>query len=246
MTTDSIRFSVDGVAISARLGQSIIQACDDAGIYIPRLCWRADLPPGGECRLCTCKVNGRYAAACVTPAAQAISVENDTAELREERKTLIEMLFAEGNHMCPACEKSGTCDLQATAYRLGIPAIQLPYQWPQRDIDATHPQILLDRNTCILCGLCVRASTFADGKSVFGFEQRGARMRLVVNSPDGLGGTNIAVTDKAVSVCPVSCITVKHTGYETPYGERHFDQDPIGSDIESKRQPDTERKSDRA
>jgi [NiFe] hydrogenase diaphorase moiety small subunit len=235
VNAEPVRFTVDGVALAAQSGQTIIQACDDAGIYIPRLCYRADVPPGGECRLCTCTVNGRYAAACVTPVAPAIVVENDTPELLAERRTIIEMLFVEGNHTCPMCEKSGDCDLQAMAYRLGLTAMQLSYQWPRRDIDATHPQVLLDRNTCILCGLCIRASRSVDRKSVFGFEHRGAQSRVAVNAPSGLGATDIEPGDRAVSACPVGAIIVKHGGYETPYGKRRFDEQPIGSDIEGKR-----------
>jgi [NiFe] hydrogenase diaphorase moiety small subunit len=236
MTDRTLRFSIDGVPIDARAGQSIIAACDDAGVYIPRLCYRADLPPGGQCRLCTVNVNGRPSAACVTPATQAAVVENATPTLQAQRKTLIEMLFVEGNHPCPFCEKSGDCNLQATGYRFGLSAMRFPYQFPKHEIDASHPQIFLDRNTCILCGLCVRAS-HADGKSVFGFENRGARQRLIVNAPSGLAATDIDVADKAAAVCPVGCIVVKHTGYEKPYGERTFDERSIGSDIESKRIP---------
>jgi [NiFe] hydrogenase diaphorase moiety small subunit len=232
----TIRFSVDGVPIDASPKQTIIAACDDAGVYIPRLCYRADLPPGGQCRLCTVSVNGRNAAACVTPVTAAAVVENATPALEAHRKTLIEMLFVEGNHPCPFCEKSGNCNLQATAYRFGLSAMNFPYQFPKHDVDASHPQIFLDRNTCIMCGLCVRAS-HADGKGVFGFENRGAALRLTVNSPDGLGGTDLDVADRAAAVCPVGCIVVKRTGYETPYGKRTFDERPIGSDIEAKRIP---------
>ncbi len=64
-----IRFTIDGVEVEATAGQSVIQACDAAGIYIPRLCHHPDLPPAGNCRVCTCKINGRNGAACVTPAA---------------------------------------------------------------------------------------------------------------------------------------------------------------------------------
>lgn len=245
MTSESLRFSVDGVPIDAVAGQTIIAACDEAGVYIPRLCYRADLPPGGQCRLCTVKVNGRYAAACVTPVTQAVVVQNATPKLQAQRKTIIEMLFVEGNHPCPFCEKSGHCDLQAMAYRFGLSATELTYQFPKRDIDGTHPQIFLDRNTCILCGLCVRASQ-AEGKSVFGFESRGAATRLIFNSTSSLAGTDIDVADRAAAVCPVGCIVVKHTGYETPYGEREFDEQVIGSEIESKRIPLPERKDDHA
>lgn len=223
MNAQTFRFTVDGMPVQARHGQTIIEACDDAGIAIPRLCYRADLPASGQCRLCTCTVNGRHAAACVTPAAPSIVVENETEALRAERRVLVELLFAEGNHPCPTCEKSGACDLQAAAYRLRLTANALPYQWPRHEIDASHPQILLDRNTCILCGQCVRASRSADGKSVFAFEHRGARMRLSVDAANGLGGTAVTAADRAAQVCPVGCILIKHTGYRTPYGERRDD-----------------------
>lgn len=243
MNGGSIQFRVDAIPVRARIGQTIIEACDDAGIYIPRLCYRGGLPPGGQCRLCTCKVDGRYAAACVTPASQASIVENDTPELLSERRTLIEMLFVEGNHSCPTCEKSGNCDLQAMAYRLGLPAMELAYQWPHREIDATHPQIVIDLDTCILCGLCVRASRFADRKAVFGFAERGARTRLIVDSLSGLGSTDLDVSDRAAAICPVGCILQRGTGYQTPYGERSYDQYPIGSNIEA-RLSGSERKED--
>jgi len=65
---------------------------------------------------------------------------------------------------------------------------------------------------------------------------------LTVNSPDGLAGTDIATADRAADVCPVGCIVVKGTGYETPYGERPYDRQPIGADIEAQRHPSAERK----
>ena len=79
MAGETIRFIVDGVDVDAVPGQSILEACDVAGIYIPRLCYHPDLEPGGNCRLCTCNVNGRNIAACITPAAQGMRVENNTA-----------------------------------------------------------------------------------------------------------------------------------------------------------------------
>lgn len=235
MSEQSFQFSVDGLRVSARAGQTIMQACDDAGVYIPRLCYLPDLPPAGHCRLCTCKINGRHGAACNTLAADGMVVENDTVELNDDRRAIVELLFIEGNHFCPGCEKSGACELQAMAYRLGLDAPKLPYQWVPRQLDATHPDIYLDRNRCILCGLCVRASRERDGKSVFGFEGRGIHTRLAVDAAAGLGATAMQLTDRAAEVCPVACIVPKRTAFATPYGQRRFDQAPIGSEIEARR-----------
>jgi [NiFe] hydrogenase diaphorase moiety small subunit len=232
---DSFRISVDGVHIDALEGQSVIQAADAAGIYIPRLCHHPDLEPAGNCRVCTCKINGRNSAACVTPAMPGMVVENETPQLTDDRRAVIEMLFVEGSHPCTYCVASGDCELQALGYRLGMVAPQQPYQWPRRGIDATHPDVYLDHDRCILCSRCIRASRMEDGKSVFGFEGRGIAMRLNVDAAGGLGETQMAAIDKAAQVCPVACIVIKRDAYRVPNGSRRFDQAPIGSDIEAKR-----------
>jgi [NiFe] hydrogenase diaphorase moiety small subunit len=229
-----ITFTIDGVEVRTEPGQTIIQAADAAGIYIPRLCYMKGIIPHGACRVCTVLVNGRPQSACTQPAAEGAVVENNIPRLTEFRKNLIEMLFVEGNHYCMFCEKSGNCELQAMAYRFGIAAPRYPYLFPIREADATHKDILIDRNRCILCGRCVNASRTVDHKSAFGFAGRGINKKVVVNSNDGLGGTDAAVTDKAAEVCPVGCIIKKRTAFATPIGKRLYDTSPIGSEITKK------------
>jgi [NiFe] hydrogenase diaphorase moiety small subunit len=92
-------------------------------------------------------------------------------------------------------------------------------------VDASHPDIFLDLNRCILCELCVRASRDIDKKNVFGISGRGIGSHLVVNSESGrLGDTNMAVTDKAAHICPTGAILIKRKGYTVPIGKRTFDQ----------------------
>jgi len=234
MSAPVFTITVDGIEVPATAGQTILEACDAAGVYIPRLCYHPDLEPAGHCRICTCKIDGRRGSACTMPAASGMVVENDSPELNDDRRVLVEMLFVEGNHFCPSCEKSGDCELQALGYRLGMTAPEFPYLWPQRELDASHPDIAIDRNRCVLCSRCIRASRGVDGKSVFGFEGRGIHMRLNVDAAR-LAETPLAVVDKAAQVCPVGCIIIKRTGYRTPHGHRRFDQAPIGSDIEAAR-----------
>ena len=230
-----VTITVDGSPVEAAEGQTVLQACDAAGIYIPRLCYHADLQPAGTCRVCTCTINGRNAATCLTPAAAGMIIENDTRQLTDDRRTLIEMLFVEGNHPCPYCVASGDCELQALGYRLGMVAPTLSYQWPARELDATHPDIYLDRDRCILCSRCIEASRMEDGKSVFGFAGRGIAMRLNVDAAGRLGDTQMAAIDKAAHVCPVACIVIKRDSYRVPNGERRYDKAPIGSDVEARR-----------
>jgi [NiFe] hydrogenase diaphorase moiety small subunit len=184
--------------------------------------------------VCTVLVNGRPQAACTQPIAPGIIIENDSAKLLHLRRNLVEMLFVEGNHFCMFCDRSGNCELQATAYRLGILAPRYPYQFPVRGVDASHPDLFLDGNRCIRCGRCVRASRDSDGKNVFQFVGRGPHRRLRVNARAGLGDTDMSRTDKAAEACPVGAILRKGVGFKVPIGQRLYDQKPIGSDIEAK------------
>jgi [NiFe] hydrogenase diaphorase moiety small subunit len=231
--SDTVTLTIDGVKISATRGQTIMQAADAAGIYIPRLCAHEALQAFGACRICTVLVNGRPQAACTQPVADGMNVENDTPELLEHRRSLVEMLFVEGNHYCMYCEKSGNCELQALGYRFGMLAPKYPYQFPEREVDASHPDIFIDRNRCVLCARCVRASRDLDGKHVFDFVGRGKEKRVAVNAEAKLADTELATADKACDICPVGAIIRKRTGYRTPIGQRLYDHNPIGSDIEA-------------
>ncbi len=231
--SEKINLTIDGREIQGDPGQTILEAAEAAGIYIPRLCHLKGLTPFGSCRICTVIVNGRPQAACTQPIAEGMYVENDTEEVREMRVDLIDMLFVEGNHFCMFCEKSGNCELQALAYRFGITAPQYPYMFPTRDVDASHPDILIDRNRCILCGRCVRASRDVDGKHIFDFVGRGPEKRIAVNAEADLAGTNAEASDRALEVCPVGALLRKRVGYAVPVGQRRYDTEPIGSDIEN-------------
>jgi [NiFe] hydrogenase diaphorase moiety small subunit len=233
--SNTITFTIDGVEVQGKPGQTILEAADAAGIYIPRLCALNELTPHGSCRVCTVMVNGRPQAACTQPVADGIVVENDTEALRAIRRDLIDMLFVEGNHFCMFCEKSGNCELQALAYRFGIAAPRFPYLFPHRSLDATHPDIFIDRNRCILCGRCVRASRDIDGKNVFEFVGRGLEKRIAVNAEANLADTDASAADESVNVCPTGALLKKRVGYAVPIGQRKYDHKPIGAEIENAR-----------
>ena len=233
MRNQKIALTIDGQQIEASPGQSILEAAEAAGVYIPRLCFMKELTPAGSCRVCTVRVNGRPQSACTQPVAPGMIVENDTEELRRHRRNLIDMLFVEGNHFCMFCEKSGNCELQALAYRFGITAPKYPFIFPRRELDATHPEVYIDRNRCILCSRCVRASDELDDKQAFGFVGRGPEKRLAVDGAGGLGDTDVTASDRAVDACPTGSLLKKRVGYAVPVGDRRFDAAPIGSEIEA-------------
>ncbi|HEY5461464.1 MAG TPA: 2Fe-2S iron-sulfur cluster-binding protein [Deferrimonas sp.] len=227
-----VTLTIDGKSVAAEKGQTILKAAEGAGIYIPRLCAYKDLLPHGSCRVCSVRVNGRIQAACVQTVIDGAIVENETAELQEYRRNIIDLLFVEGNHFCMYCEKSGHCELQALAYRFGITAPRYQFLYPKRDIDMSHPDVYLDHNRCILCGRCVRVSQELDHKNVFQFIERGCHKRLQVNG-EALAATDLRVTDEVVASCPVGALMKKRVGYSVPVGQRPYDEIPIGRDIET-------------
>lgn len=223
-------FLLDGAEVPFEEGQTVLQAALAAGSYIPHLCYHPEFRPHGSCKLCTVKIGGRTATACTLPAAAGQEIESDIEEINALRRTLVQMLFAEGNHFCPSCEKSGNCVLQALGYDLEVHSAGFRHQFPDRPVDASHPDVLLDFNRCILCELCVRASGEVDGKHIFALAGRGHDKHLIVNASSGLlVDTDIALTDKVMEVCPVGVILQKRVGFSQPIGERRYDRLPISA-----------------
>ena len=233
-------FQLDGEDIPFRPGQTVMQAATHHGRYIPHLCWHPDFAAHGSCKLCTVKLigphGGHFGSSCTMEAQAGMEVENRTAELDDKRRTMLQMFFVEGNHFCPSCEKSGNCALQATAYELKMMSPHFDMFYPDRPVDASHPDVLLDFNRCIMCSLCVTASREVDGKHVFAMGGRGILGRRIhINSESGkLADTDFALSDRAASICPVGVILAKRRGFAVPIGERKYDKSPISAQVKEK------------
>ena len=229
MTKNRQQFTIDGTSVCFQPGQTIMEAATEASFYIPHLCHHPDYPPHGSCKICTVSADGRYLTSCTEKAVDGMEVQSNSEELREIRRSITQLLFVDGNHYCPSCERSGNCQLQATGYALEMQNGSYTQQFPSRQVDASHPDIILDRDRCILCGLCVRASD-AEGKSVFGIGGRGQHSYLSVCSDSGLlGDSTLSINDNASHVCPVGAILIRGEGFRIPIGERLYDHQKITS-----------------
>jgi len=226
------KLTIDGQIVHFNAGDTILQAALAAGIFIPHLCAHPEFKPHGSCKLCTVVVNGRAGSACTMRAMPGQDILSDTPELNGRRRVLLQMLFVEGHHFCPGCEKSGHCKLQALAYDLEMLTPHFAQFRTRRTIDASHPDVVLDFDRCIMCELCVRASRDVDGKNVFAMAGRGMDSHVVVNSRTGrLADSDFAVTDKAASVCPVGAILIKGVGFKVPIGARTYDRESIREQV---------------
>lgn len=233
MEQGAIQITLNGLVIHAKDGQTIVEAARENGTYIPTLCDFKSLPPAGTCRMCTVQVGGRTVSGCTTPVTNGMVVESENPELADLRRGIIEMLFVEGNHMCPSCEKSGDCELQALAYRYRMDVPRFPFSFTDRSIDASLPHLILEHNRCIQCLRCVRGVKARGGQDIFGFRNRGREIRITVDTtvPDALSDDTAI---RAEAICPVGAIIRKGPHYLTPIGQRRFDLTPIGADVDRK------------
>jgi len=229
--SDKIKFEIDGVECKSYKGQYIVDAAKENGIYIPTLCNIQGMKPRGACRVCSVRVNGKIMTSCTTPVTPGMIVENKDEDIQDLRKAIVELMFAEGNHFCPSCEKSGDCELQALAYRLKIMVPRFPFQFQERPIDASHPKLIKDHNRCILCKRCIRAIKDEKGRSIFTYAKRGTNLEIIMDTKLSKNMSDKLVQD-AADICPVGALIVKEKGFRTPIGKRKYDKKPIGDEIE--------------
>jgi [NiFe] hydrogenase diaphorase moiety small subunit len=229
---EKIKVTIDGKECWTERGRYIIDVAKDNGIYIPSLCHVEGIKPAGSCRICNVQINGRNMTACSTPVEDGMHIESNIPELEEMRKAIIEIMFVAGNHFCPACEKSGSCELQALGYRYQMMVPRFPYEFPEKGVNADSKYIYHDRNRCIVCKRCVRG-VIKDGKNVFALSSRGGTHLHIEIDTELASQLTEAEAREAMDICPVGAILKKERGYDTPIGERKYDKAPIGSDIEN-------------
>ena len=225
-----VKFEIDGKEYMAEEGTSLLAAAKGNGVYIPSLCHFEGVKPKGSCRVCTCRVNGNLMSTCTTRVFDGVKVENKTEELEEMRKGIVELMFTEGNHFCPSCEKSGFCELQALAYRYRVTSPRFPYLFPTKPVESKNPKLLKDQNRCILCKRCIRAIKDENDKSLFAFRNRGHQVVISIDT-ELAADISDELAQKAMDVCPVGAILKKRKGFAVPIGQRTYDKVEIGSEI---------------
>ena len=144
---------IDGRDVSARPDETILEVARENKVFIPRMCELEGLSTVGACRLCLVEVKGsnKLLPSCVTRVEEGMEVTTTSERLQNYRRMIVELLFAERNHICSVCVSNGHCELQTMAQKLGITHIHFPYRYLKEEVDASHDRFVIDHNRCILC-----------------------------------------------------------------------------------------------
>ncbi len=208
---------IDEKNVSARAGQTILEVARENGIEIPTLCHLDGLSDVGACRLCVVEIKGspKLFPACVTSIYEGMEVITNSERLQKHRRMILELLFAERNHICSVCVSNGHCELQSLAQSQGVTHVRLPYRNPDLPVDASHERFTVDHNRCILCTRCVRVCAEVEGAHVWDVMGRGINSMVITDLHDNWGESTCTRCGKCVQVCPTGAL---------------FDKSKIGSD----------------
>lgn len=229
----NISFTIDGRTCTAQKGTNLIEAAKQNGIFIPTLCHFKHLNPIGSCRVCTVKNDGKSLAGCTLNVEEGMKIEVNTPELLDNRKAILEMMFVEGNHFCPSCEKSGDCEMQNLAYETGIRYTRFPHLFVDRIVDTRPERIVVNQNRCIKCRRCIEEIITNDGFKVFSLTNRGNET-MVSTDYEQEAKLSESQAQHAMNICPTGCILVKGKSFGKPFGDRQFDMGEKGRIISLK------------
>ena len=218
-SVDVKTLTIDGHEVSARAGQTILEVAREHNIKIPTLCHLDGLTDVGACRLCVVEIKGnnKLFPACVTSVFEGMEVFTDTERLQKHRRMILELLFAERNHICSVCVANGHCELQALGQEIGVTHVRLPYRNPELAVDASHERFTADHNRCILCTRCVRVCAEIEGAHVWDVMGRGIDCTIISDLHQDWGSSSCTRCGKCVQVCPTGALFDKSkTGSDHP------------------------------
>lgn len=242
MTQQTFTIVIDGRSITARPGQTILQAALDNGIYIPYLCYFPGMKPWGACRMCLVEIEGGRGtpASCTTPVADKMVVKTTSPLLQSLRQGILELLLSEHPHgcltchrielcgptdiclrhirvtdRCVVCPKNERCELKDTVRFVGVPMeTPLPYNYRNLPIEVRDPFYDRDYNLCIVCARCVRACEELRGDNAICMVERSGRALVGTSRGTSLLESGCEFCGACIDVCPVGALVERKWKWE--------------------------------
>ena len=203
--------TIDGRTVEFTDEPNVLAVIRKADIDIPTLCYHSELSVYGACRLCTVEnERGKTFASCSEPPRDGMIVYTNTPRLMKYRKLILELLLAAHCRDCTTCIKSGGCQLQSLAHRMGVGNIRFENTKEQHPLDFSSPSIVRDPNKCILCGDCVRMCDNVQSVNAIDFAHRGTRALVTPAFNKKIAETDCVNCGQCRVVCPTGAISI-HT-----------------------------------
>lgn len=206
---NTITLNIDGRAVEAMSGDTVLEASLALGVEIPTLCHMKGKLPTGSCRMCVVEVDGRHGLipSCSQPAEDGMVVRTRSARVLEARRTIVELLLAAHPDDCLYCARSGDCTLQDLAIQHEVRGRKLPAPAEVHPLDISSPSIIRDPAKCVLCGKCVRVCEETMGIGAIDFTGRGSSTCIAPAFLDSLNASSCVHCGQCVQVCPTGALT---------------------------------------
>ena len=203
-----IKLKVNGRAIEAEKGETILSALNRHGMHVPTICSMKDLSPSGACRMCVVEVDGRenLVPSCSFPIEGPMNIKTHSPRVLRARKTNVELLLSNHPDDCLYCERNGSCELQNLAEDLNIRERRIHGKKSPHKIDKSSPAIIRDPSKCILCGRCVRICEEIMHTSTLDFAHRGNQMTISTTLAKALNYSNCTSCGQCLIACPTGAL----------------------------------------
>jgi NADH-quinone oxidoreductase subunit G len=230
-----LKIKVNDIDVEVEEGLTVLQACEKAGVEIPRFCYHEKLSIAGNCRMCLVEMekSPKPIASCAMPAADGMVIKTNTPKIEKSRKGVMEFLLANHPLDCPVCDQGGECDLQDQSMFYGIDKSRFKENKravPDKDMG---PLVKTQMTRCIHCTRCIRFATEIAGVPELGAIGRGEDMQITTYLEQSIQSE---LSGNVIDLCPVGALTSKPYVFEArPWELKKTESidvmDSIGSNI---------------
>ena len=214
-SAETVRIEIDGLPATVAAGSTIMRACRESGVDVPKLCSTDSMKPFGSCRLCVVEVEGRkgFPASCHTPVEDGMQIRTQTDALASLRRNVMELYISDHPLDCLTCSANGDCELQDMAGAVGLREVRYGFDGENHldaPVDTSNPYFQFDASKCIVCSRCVRACDEVQGTFALTIEGRGFESKVSA----GISGEQFIDSEcvscgACVQACPTATLMEK-------------------------------------
>jgi len=206
-----VNIKINDVPISVEEGTTILEACREAKMIVPTLCYLKDYTGTGACRVCQVEVEGvrNLCAACVYPVREGMVVKTNSMRALDARRRVVELIVSNHSKDCLSCIRNTNCELQRLCQELGVREDAFQGAKTTPTFDEVSPGVVRNTAKCILCGRCIAACKKHQGLGILGFMERGFKTKVGPVFDRSLNDVNCMQCGQCINVCPVGALQEK-------------------------------------